>query len=165
MDMIISFFRDTLSGPLYIVIVVVAVILFFACIGYLAERKLKLTKEQNKYAQVGSNEVVLSETIEEVAPTVTPQVVVKPPIMEVPTVAATTVREVVASPTVVTSPVVSEPVKEEIPVVTPAVTPVVPVAPVLTESLNSFAASQGVVPVVSKTTTQVPAVDVVTPKE
>ena len=52
MDGIISFFRDTLDGPLYIATVVLCVILLFACVGYLAERKIKGKKEKEKYATV-----------------------------------------------------------------------------------------------------------------
>ena len=50
MDIVISFFRDTLDGPFYIVWVVVLVILIFACIGYLAEKGIKNKKEKEKYA-------------------------------------------------------------------------------------------------------------------
>lgn len=54
--MIISFFRDFLSGPLYIVVVVISVVGIIACIGYLAEATLKqkeLEKKQKKmYAEV-----------------------------------------------------------------------------------------------------------------
>ncbi len=56
MDVIISFFRDFLSGPLYIVVVVFSVIGIVACIGYLAEATLKqkeLEKRQKEmYAEV-----------------------------------------------------------------------------------------------------------------
>ena len=52
MDIVISFFRDSLDGPVYIVVVVVAVILFFACIGYLAEKSINTKKEKAKYAEV-----------------------------------------------------------------------------------------------------------------
>lgn len=56
MDVIISFFRDFLSGPLYIVVVVISTIGIIACIGYLAEATLKqkeLEKKQKEmYAKV-----------------------------------------------------------------------------------------------------------------
>ena len=48
--MIISFFRDFLSGPLYIVVAIISAIGIIACIGYLAEATLKqkeLEKVQN----------------------------------------------------------------------------------------------------------------------
>lgn len=48
----ISFFRDFLSGPLYIVVVVISVIGIFACIGYLAERDLKAKEEKKKYEEM-----------------------------------------------------------------------------------------------------------------
>lgn len=56
MEVILSFFRDFLSGPLYIVVVVFSVIGIIACIGYLAEASLKqkeLEKKQKEmYAEV-----------------------------------------------------------------------------------------------------------------
>ncbi len=56
LEVIISFFRDFLSGPLYIVIVVISSIGIIACIGYLAEATLKqkeLEKKQKEmYAEV-----------------------------------------------------------------------------------------------------------------
>ena len=55
MDIVISFFRDTLDGPFYIVWVVVLVILIFACIGYLAEKGINKKHEREKYAAVNGN--------------------------------------------------------------------------------------------------------------
>ncbi len=55
MEGIIQFLRDTLDGPLYIVTVIICVILIFACIGYLAERKIKEKKEKDQYASVQGN--------------------------------------------------------------------------------------------------------------
>lgn len=56
LDVIISFFRDFLSGPLYITVVVISVIGIFSCIGYLAEGFLKVKEEEKKrkemYAEV-----------------------------------------------------------------------------------------------------------------
>ena len=56
MDIVISFFRDTLSGPLYIVVVVIGVIGICACIGYLAEESMKqkdkAVKQEKMYASV-----------------------------------------------------------------------------------------------------------------
>lgn len=56
MEFVISFFRDFLSGPLYIVVAIVSVIGILACIGYLAEKQLKAKEEKKKldemYAQV-----------------------------------------------------------------------------------------------------------------
>ena len=56
MDIVISFFRDTLDGPFYIVWVVVLVILIFACIGYLAEKGINKKHEREKYAAVNGND-------------------------------------------------------------------------------------------------------------
>ena len=67
MENIIHFFRDTLSGPSYIIYVIVLVILIFACIGYIAENKLKEKKQKDKYAEVAKpGEVVKS--LEETSP-------------------------------------------------------------------------------------------------
>lgn len=56
LDVIISFFRDVLSGPLYIIVVVISVIGIFSCIGYLAERimneKETVKKQKEMYAEV-----------------------------------------------------------------------------------------------------------------
>ncbi len=72
MDYVIEFFRDTLDGPLYIVVVVICVILIFACIGYLAEKSINAKKEKEKYASVGDNEATHSSdtgaALEEVVP-------------------------------------------------------------------------------------------------
>ncbi len=51
MDFIITFFRDVLDGPLYIVIAVIAGILICSCIGYLAERSIIKKREKKKYEQ------------------------------------------------------------------------------------------------------------------
>ena len=59
LEFIISFFRDFLSGPVYIVVVVISVIGILACIGYLAEFTLKQQKEQKKYEQMYSGVHIL----------------------------------------------------------------------------------------------------------
>ena len=67
MENVIHFFRDTLSGTSYIIYVIVLVILIFACIGYIAENKLKEKKQKDKYAEVAKpGEVVKS--LEETSP-------------------------------------------------------------------------------------------------
>ena len=43
----IKFFRDTLDGPLYVVITILSIIFIMAIIGFLMERK-KLEKEEKK---------------------------------------------------------------------------------------------------------------------
>lgn len=49
MDFIITFFRDILDGPLYIVVAVISGILICSCIGYLAERSMIKKKEKEQY--------------------------------------------------------------------------------------------------------------------
>ncbi len=83
MDKIIYFFRDTLDGPLYIATVVLCVILLFACIGYLAERKLKDKKEKEKYATVDASSQKAA-TIEEVTGTQAAEVPLSTPVEQTP---------------------------------------------------------------------------------
>lgn len=52
LEFIISFFRDFLSGPVYIIVVVISVIGIIACIGYLADAISKQKQEQKKYEQM-----------------------------------------------------------------------------------------------------------------
>lgn len=51
MDFIITFFRDILDGPLYIIVAIISGILICSCIGYLAERSINKKKEKQKYEQ------------------------------------------------------------------------------------------------------------------
>ena len=86
MDSFVIFFRDTLDGPLYIVVVIVAVILLFACIGYLAEKSINRKKEAARYAEVSQDTVVI-KPVDEASASATPNptVVAVPPAMpEVP---------------------------------------------------------------------------------
>ena len=59
MDFIITFFRDVLDGPLYIVICVINSILICSCIGYLGEqylnKKKNATTYTTTYASVGTD--------------------------------------------------------------------------------------------------------------
>lgn len=48
----IKFFRDVLSGPLYYIIAIVAIIFIMAIIGFIMERKQKEKEEQGKVAFV-----------------------------------------------------------------------------------------------------------------
>lgn len=50
----IEFFRDVLSGPVYIVVAILAVIFIMAIIGFLMERK-KLEKEEKERIAIISN--------------------------------------------------------------------------------------------------------------
>lgn len=135
MEVFVHFFRDTLSGPIYVIVVIIAIILIFACIGYLAENKIKEKKQKDKYAEVaGPGEVVKS--VEATAP--------------IPVVSAgtTQVNEIpVAQPVAVKQPVqpqvVATPV-EEIKTVTvePVVTPVQEVKPVVQPVTNTVQVQQ-----------------------
>ena len=50
----IEFFRDVISGPVYIVAVILSVIFIMAIIGFLMERK-KLEKEHNEQVAIVTN--------------------------------------------------------------------------------------------------------------
>lgn len=66
MDIVISFFRDTLDGPFYIVWVIILVIFIFACIGYLAEKGINKKHERERYATVDeshSNASVVQDVV------------------------------------------------------------------------------------------------------
>lgn len=139
MEVFVHFFRDTLSGPVYVIVVIIAIILIFACIGYLAENKIKEKKQKEKYAEVaGPGEVVKS--VEATAP------------IPVVSAGATQVNEVpVAQSVAVEQPVqpqvVATPVEEikTVPV-EPVVTPVQEVKPI-TNTVQLQQASQNVTPV------------------
>lgn len=59
MDFFITFFRDILDGPVYIVVAILCGILFCSCIGYLAEvhfnKKKQALEYQNTHANVSMN--------------------------------------------------------------------------------------------------------------
>lgn len=137
MEVFVHFFRDTLSGPVYIIVVIIAIILIFACIGYLAENKIKEKKQKEKYAEVaGPGEVVKS--VETTAPIpvvsaveqpVQPQVVVKP-VEEIKTVPV----EAVVTPVQEVKPVVNtSKVQQVVPKITPVKEPLSPIQPVIKE--------------------------------
>lgn len=49
MDFIITFFRDVLDGPVYIVVAIICGILICSCIGYLGEQYLNKQKEKKEF--------------------------------------------------------------------------------------------------------------------
>lgn len=59
MDFFITFFRDILDGPIYMVVSIICGILFCSCIGYLAEvhfnKKKQAIEYQNTHADVSLN--------------------------------------------------------------------------------------------------------------
>lgn len=70
MDFIITFFRDILDGPVYIVVTVICSIFICACIGYLAEKKQKQKKEREQYVEAPA----VSSAIPSAVPSVTPAI-------------------------------------------------------------------------------------------
>ena len=108
MDIVISFFRDTLDGPFYIVWVVVLVILIFACIGYLAEKGINKKKEKEKYATVsdtGNTEVVQDTVVNEPINDTQVDTSVATPVAETVSEVTTTPVQDVSSTSVVASQV------------------------------------------------------------
>ena len=65
MDFIITFFRDVLDGPLYIIVAIICGILICSCIGYLGEQYLNKKKEKEEYdsshAAIATDNAVVSE--------------------------------------------------------------------------------------------------------
>ena len=55
MEFIITFFRDILDGPLYIVVAVISIILICSCIGYLAETSINKKKAKQEYENSHAN--------------------------------------------------------------------------------------------------------------
>lgn len=60
MDFVVTFFRDILDGPVYIIVSIISGILICSCIGYLAEQSLLKKKAiedyKNSHAEVSKNE-------------------------------------------------------------------------------------------------------------
>ncbi len=60
MDFIVTFFRDVLDGPVYIIVSIISGILICSCIGYLAEQNLLKKKAiedyKNSHAEVSKDE-------------------------------------------------------------------------------------------------------------
>ncbi len=75
---IIMFFRDTLDGPVYIITVIIAIILLFACIGYLAEKSLNQKKKINSYQKIDDSTPSVPVEMPSVAVAPTPTVVAAP---------------------------------------------------------------------------------------
>ncbi len=73
MEKVLTFFTETLSGTTYIIVVIIAVILFFACIGFLAERSIIRKKKMEQYAKANTN-METSPVKEPVTPQVQAQV-------------------------------------------------------------------------------------------
>ena len=54
MDFIINFFKDTLSGTTYIVVVILSIFFIFAIIGFLGDRQKRKLNEEIERAKVNS---------------------------------------------------------------------------------------------------------------
>ena len=82
MDFIITFFRDVLDGPLYIIVAIICGILICSCIGYLGEQYLNKKKEKEEYdsshAAIATDNAVVSEMPTTVTAPLDPVVNVSP---------------------------------------------------------------------------------------
>ena len=105
MDTVISFFRDTLDGPFYIVWVIILVIFIFACIGYLAEKGINKKHERERYATVDESDSNAS---------VVQDVVVENPAKNDEVVGSLSSNDINIDTSVNTSQIVSVPNNEEV---------------------------------------------------
>ena len=161
MEIFVHFFRDTLSGPVYVIVVIIAIILIFACIGYLAENKIKEKKQKEKYAEVaGPGEVVKSVEATAPIPVISAgvtqvnevPVAVEQPVQ--PQVVATPVEEIKTVPveSVVTPVQEVKPVTNTVqiqqasPKVAPVKEPLPPIQPVVKEVVVEQQVQPQVVP-------------------
>ena len=82
MDFIITFFRDVLDGPLYVIVAIICGILICSCIGYLGEQYLNKKKEKEEYdsshAAIATDNAVVSEMPTTVTTPLDPVVNVSP---------------------------------------------------------------------------------------
>ncbi len=62
----VKFFRDVLSGPLYIVVVILSVIFIMAIIGFIMERNQKQKEAKGKVAFVSRNMQPINNSSEEI---------------------------------------------------------------------------------------------------
>ena len=130
MDFIITFFRDILDGPVYIVVTVICSILICACIGYLAEKSQKKKKEKDQYVQIENAPVGPAPITNVVSTAVSPTPVVStnPAMPEVASVPVSVPSvNLSASPTPASAqPVASSGVEINMPPVQPIPTTVAP---------------------------------------
>ena len=72
----ISFFRDFLNGPIYIIAVIICIILIMAIIGFIMERKKLEKEEQEKKVTID-----VATQVERVMPTIQPAVTPVEPVV------------------------------------------------------------------------------------
>lgn len=181
MEVFVHFFRDTLSGPVYVIVVIIAIILIFACIGYLAENKIKEKEQKEKYAEVAGpgeviksveatapipvvsavatpvNEIPVAQSVavEQAVPQVQQQVVVQP-VEEIKTVPVEPVKTVVTP--VQAAQTVVQPVTNTAQEVKPVVSPVTPVVQAQPVSPNVTAVKEPLPTIQTTVTNQTPVV-------
>ncbi len=64
MDIVLSFFTDTLSGYVYVITTVISIILILGIIGFLSERKFNLENNHiltRNYNKENENEIILGD--------------------------------------------------------------------------------------------------------
>ena len=140
MEQIIHFFRDTLDGPVYIVVAIIAGILLCACIGYLAEKSIKrkkaLEEEENSSAPAMETKIAMPQSPASVAqtPMSSTTVVNQPNVTPIPEMPTRPVQTVPTTPAPAPTPVVAEPLAQPLsePTVVTEPTPATPVIPTIT---------------------------------
>ncbi len=168
MDAVLNFFAKLMTGPWYIIYVIVLIILIFACIGYLSERSLYLKAQQEKYAKakvdpVSAIPTPAGKTVASSSP-ITPTSQVISPQATVPPVA-----ENITSPAMISSIVTpaSNPVptvSSVSPVQEPVVnTPPVPEAPII-QPVSQEVTPSVEAPVVSPSVTSIPEITPIVPE-
>lgn len=90
MELVISFFRDTLNGPLYYIVLVLSVFFIFAIIGYLSEKKMKQIMEESKeYEALNRETLKMHRQDEQETTSSIPQESNQPPIRSIPIIEKT----------------------------------------------------------------------------
>ncbi len=83
MDIIITFFRDILDGPLYIIVAVISGILICSCIGYLAEQSLNKKKQIENHTEEHLNVEKTQKTQTTNSPPISTQNLSNSPVKEI----------------------------------------------------------------------------------
>lgn len=83
MDIIITFFRDILDGPLYIIVAVISGILICSCIGYLAEQSLNKKKQIENHTEEHLNVEKSQKTQTTNSPPISTQNLSNSPVKEI----------------------------------------------------------------------------------
>ena len=82
----VKFFRDVLSGPLYVIVLILSIILIMAIIGFILERKQREKAEKDKMVfvdrNIDLNNVEQAETPSDISVSVETEVEEEIPVIE-----------------------------------------------------------------------------------